>query len=240
MVNPYLIKSYKKCQKKQYDIHVCKPPVGTIVINKLEQADVVADLGKDFFTLDEQAKLAQTNPAQYQKLTAYMGLNRLYVVNKNTPYVLAGTIGEMWCVDANKLSKSYMFSNGEPITDVTLKKHEKHNNIMPWQSIRVASDNSILWACFVPVPQVIDVKTAWGTVLYTNLQGVNHGKGDFIVASDATNCPNYNDRWVVNGNIFAKTYNNKGWTDCLVSNSLPDIKISDLPNLIKNATKSRH
>lgn len=38
------IKKYKNCQKKQYTIHVCMPPKNTVVINKLEQADVVRQL----------------------------------------------------------------------------------------------------------------------------------------------------------------------------------------------------
>lgn len=33
--------NYKNCSKKSYDIYVCMPPKNTIVINKLEQADIV-------------------------------------------------------------------------------------------------------------------------------------------------------------------------------------------------------
>lgn len=49
--------SYKNCAKKQYEIYVCMPPKNTIVINKLEQADVVKALGgKTYFTVEQIEK----------------------------------------------------------------------------------------------------------------------------------------------------------------------------------------
>lgn len=33
--------NYKNCSKKQYEIYVCMPPKGTIVLNKLEQYKII-------------------------------------------------------------------------------------------------------------------------------------------------------------------------------------------------------
>ena len=53
----------------------------------------------------------------------------------------------------------------------------------------------------------VDVVTSWGEVLHANRDGVPHGEGDFIVfAADHNGKINKNDSWVVNGEIFLKTY----------------------------------
>lgn len=45
--------------------------------------------------------------------------------------------------------------------------------------------------------------------------------------------PNLGDRWVVNGEIFATTYNNQGWGDCLRRHdNAQSITIAQLPKLI--------
>ena len=38
--NPNDPSQYKSCMKKVYDIHVCMPPAGTIVINRLKQGEI--------------------------------------------------------------------------------------------------------------------------------------------------------------------------------------------------------
>ena len=45
MININDVTKYKSCRKKIYEIYVCKPPIGTCVVNKLEQAQVVKQLG---------------------------------------------------------------------------------------------------------------------------------------------------------------------------------------------------
>ena len=227
--------SYKRCQKKQYEIYVCKPPINTVVINKLEQADVVKQLKKEFFTVDEVEKMQQTNPQMFGILQGFIQQGRAYVVNQNTPFVLAGTLGEMWCIDAQKLATKYTFSTGEQINPASLSKRGK-DGIMSWQSVKTVPDSSKAWACHIPISMKVQVQTSWGAVLSTNLPGVSHGKGDFIIAQDAGGQPNLGDIYVVNGNIFATTYNNQGWTDCLDHRFLNaksnNITIDQLPKFV--------
>lgn len=93
-------------------------------------------------------------------------------------------------------------------------------------------------ACFVPSGKHGQVQTSRGSILAYNGFNVGHCKGDFIVCSKLPNGqPNLADRWVVNGEVFAATYNNQGWTDCLkqVQNSMT---IADLPKLVSATDKS--
>ena len=235
--------SYKKCRKKQYDIHVCKPPADTIVINKLEQYDVVKALGgRTYFTVATLEKMQQSNPQMFNAIKGYIQQGKCYVVSDRTPFVLAGTLGELWCIDKAKLMQCYGFIINNSlcrISDAVLKERSKDKNgeFLDWTVVRTVPDNSEAFACFVPSTQKGQLQTSWGAILNYNGQGVAHGKGDFIIAGNAGGQPNLSDRYVVNGNVFATTYNNQGWTDCLDSkytgnSTLGSKVISGLPNLI--------
>ena len=231
--------NYKHCMKKQYDIYVCKPSLNTVVINKLEQADVVRQLGgKEFFTADAVANMQQSNPQLFDFLQNIISQGKAYVVNYNTPFVLAGTLGELWCIDVVKLTQKYTFvSNGQPMPINNQSFNQRSNgDVLDWQVVRTRPDNSKAWACFIPRNQQGQVQTSWGAVLNINGVGVQHGKGDFVIAQDAGGKPNLDDIYVVNGNIFATTYNNQGWTDCLDKKFLNaksnNITINQLPKLV--------
>lgn len=62
---------------------------------------------------------------------------------------------------------------------------------------------------------------------------------DYILVSGK---PNLADRYVVNGNVFANTYNNQGWTDCLSTQTINNgtVNISDLPKLFNSKTILLH
>lgn len=82
---------YKPCRKKQYDIHVCMPPEGTIVFNKLEQADIVKYLnGKDYFTLSDLDKLKREDSNKLSIIMQAVSNGEAYQVSKQIPFVLGG------------------------------------------------------------------------------------------------------------------------------------------------------
>lgn len=216
------------------EIHVCRPPFGTIVVNKLEQSDIVKVLnGKTYFTVTELNNLKQSNPSMYQSLCQLAQAVKVYVVNEKTPFVLAGTLGELWTVSLNTLAKKYVsLKSGSP-TAINPSDPDINSGVFDWIRVRTIPDNSSAFACFVPNTVTGQVATSWGTVLNINAVGVNHGKGDFVIASNVGNSPNLNDIYVINGNIFAKTYNNQGWTDYLDSRVLnsKSITVDKLPRL---------
>lgn len=45
----------------------------------------------------------------------------------------------------------------------------------------------------------------------------SHGKGDFVISQPGADGRPSADRYVVNGEVFADTYDNRGWTDCLAA-----------------------
>ena len=99
---------YKSCRKKLYEIWCCKPPIGTCVINKLEQADVVKQLGgRTWFSAEELVKLSRTNPQMFSYLKS-----KAYIVDANKRYVLSGTLGELWTIDFGKLCSRYTTADG--------------------------------------------------------------------------------------------------------------------------------
>lgn len=216
---------YKNCSKKFYDVYVCLPPKNTIVINKLEQNDVVQIFGgRTYFTANNIQNLQYSNPQMIKTLQEFVSQGKAYAIVDSTRFVLYGTVGEMWTVDMNALARTYTFiQNGKPlqINQQTLNQRMK-NGCLDWTMIRTSkwAVSGNYMACFVPIAQKGQVQTAHGRVLNINSDGVQHGKGDFVVCSKLPDGqPNLMNKWVVNGNVFAATYNNQGWTDCL-SNSV--------------------
>lgn len=109
---------------------------------------------------------------------------------------LIGTVGEEWLIARDKLPVKYTYSDGEPIDTRYLPKGVFEIAAIP--------GGEIVWAEQVYDQQ--EVQTAWGEVLKTNRDGVEHGGGDYIVYEDLDGRPNLNNRWVVNGAVFETTY----------------------------------
>lgn len=230
-------KNYKNCAKKSYDIHVCMPPRDTIVINKLEQADVVKMFnGKTYFTVDDIKSLSMKRHPILSQLQQLKLEGRIYMVSSKEPFVLCGTVGEMWLINPDKLAMSYTFIDGGKqvaINQQSLDLRSK-NGLLKWTAVKVSKQATVgqNMACFVPVSMKGHICTSYGSVLSINGEGVSHGKGDFVVCSKLpNNQPNMQDCWVVNGNVFATTYNNQGWTDCLDLKSSHSAVGVELPKL---------
>lgn len=130
-----------------------------------------------------------------------------YQTDENKPFVLSGTVGETWVVDANKLAKTYTFADGCEITPEALNSRMK-NGIIDWIKLTTKQIGmDINFAAHLPLSVTnYPVPTSWGDILYANRDGVSHGNGDFLVCTSINGQPNYDDMWVVNGEIFPSTY----------------------------------
>lgn len=131
-----------------------------------------------------------------------------YETSTEKPFVISGTVGETWVIDFDKLIKTYEFMDGSAITKEALSKRVK-NGVIDWMHLKTKSiDKQLYFAAFLPLDQFINlpVQTFWGDVLLANRQGISHGKGDFLVCASNNGRPNYEDIWVVNGEIFPTTY----------------------------------
>lgn len=222
--------NYKPCKKKQYEIWVCKPPQGTVIINKLEQADsVIAAGGRTYFT----AREISTNPKIAAGVQQLLQAGKAYLVKDDQTFVLCGTESEMWCISGAKLAKKYVWaSDGSPINDKTLKERayirsnpiKGTTTLLDWTKVRTVPDNSTAFACFVPFEMKGQIQTSWAIL---NINGAHafHGKGDFVIAANVNGQPDLSSRYVVNGNVFRDTYDNRGWRDCLDITPMHEIHI---------------
>lgn len=131
-----------------------------------------------------------------------------YTTNEERPFVISGTVGEQWVIDAGKLIKTYCFANGMELSPDTLKARVK-NGMIEWMHLKTRPFGSgeMYFAAHLPLSvKNYPVQTSWGDVLYANRDGVPHGNGDFLVCPSVNGQPNPNDMWVVNGEVFATTY----------------------------------
>lgn len=147
-----------------------------------------------------------------------------YVTDNNKRFVLSGTVGEQWVIDAGKLAKTYSFADGTPITPDTLKR-KMHGGIIDWTLLKTLQSGGCLnWAFYLPANIInLPVQTSWGDTLLANRPEVSHGIGDFLVCRDAGGRPNLSDMWVVNGEVFPNTYDMRafpGLTNKMASNSV--------------------
>lgn len=130
-----------------------------------------------------------------------------YVTDQNKQFILSGTVGETWVIDINNLAKTYTFADGTPIIPDTLKVKCEDDGQIEWVKLSTRADATPNWAFYLPKSiQNFPVQTSWGDTLYANRTGIGHLKGDFLVCADAGGQPNLNDVWVVNGEIFPRTY----------------------------------
>ena len=194
--------NYKPCVKKLYDVYVCKPPIGTVVVNKLEQNDSYLLLNKQDYV---SVSAMQKNPQLRSICQQLVANNRAYLVSDANTLVLSGTQGELWCISAAKFIQKYDAAKPSLLNYTTFD----------WMLARTKPNNSKALACFVPRAVRGKIATSYGVLLDINAPNVPHGKGDFVISTpDAYGRPT-NERYVVNGAVFGATYNRHGWSNCL-------------------------
>lgn len=121
-----------------------------------------------------------------------------YTTTEEKCIVLTGTMGEQWPVTFARLASTYTFSGGGRLTE----------DIIPEGMFKVRTivgeDAKIVFAEMTT--EQVEVATSWGEILHANRPGIPHGLGDYIVYADQSGQPDKNDRRVVNGAVFVRTY----------------------------------
>ena len=135
-----------------------------------------------------------------------------YITNDTEKVIMKGLMNEIWLIDLPTLMRSYRFIDGTPINLETLNERGKiidNDLIMNWQEVSSIKSNSLKFAQRIPKIYKLKIRTKYGTLLNVNSENSvsNHFFGDFILCStNPDGTPNLNDKWVVDGNIFDKTY----------------------------------
>lgn len=230
MIDVNDISLYKKCQRKQYDVWMCKPPLGTVVINRLEQYDLLVYLRKyvpllrerDFLTSIELREIKESNKSIYLFIT-----KNCYVTNKFDSIIIYGVAGELRVTDYKFICNNYKVKNKNGryinIAGFMRKEFISYNDerVLSWHKVRFMADKSVdERALFIPKEYVGAVLTNTGYLVKYNQRGIDHGKGDFIVC----NSSDLSNRYIVNGLVFSGTFSNKGWSD-----SIEEVKLSSKP-----------
>lgn len=111
-----------------------------------------------------------------------------YTTDEDRCYIVTGTCGEEWPINATKLQNKY------GLDPDSMQTGER-------QSVKVEGGGNEIYAFRANGQH--DVQTSWGDVLKANRDGIGHGRGDMIVSDT----PDFSgDVWVVNGKAFANTY----------------------------------
>lgn len=164
-----------------------------------------------------------------------------FVTDERNCFVLSGTRGEMWAADMSTLTSDYTFGDGTPITAVNLRAKQK-NGVIDWFQIKTVVDkDATLFATFIPARYSFDIVSKRG-VYHANFrrEATDSNKGDFVVCANKNGQPDLNDRWVVNGAIFADTFDNRGWGECVASSHAvkgtppkPTIALTDTEHMLR-------
>lgn len=134
-----------------------------------------------------------------------------YVTNDVERVLMRGLMNEIWIIDLNVLMHSYKFADGTEINMDTLNNRGKvidNDLIMNWQTVS-SINNSEKFAQLIPKIYKLQIKTKYNTILNVNSENSisDHDQGDYILCSkNKDGTPNLDDKWVVDGNIFRKTY----------------------------------
>lgn len=212
---------YKLCLGKEYVAYVCRPALGTFVVNHLEQSRVVARLGTSHISTGQLQLLCQTGNPLYTELSRYCANHQAAFTSVQRPLVLAGTMGEMTVASVEYVQRQFK-------CDLPLNKP-----LFGWHRV-LARPQRIPNAagCFIPVKYQGTIDSDSGIRYDVNNPDVSHGKGDFVCcAVNMLGQPNFSTMKVINGLAFGNMVNNKGFIDCL-SPEVSGISMTDLPNLL--------
>ena len=193
--------TWRKCQRKNYDVYATIMPAGVMFANRLEQPEVYKQLincyGTPVITPDK--KPSSIDPKS------------LYTVQEGQ-VVLCGTRGELWTVKAEKFLKSYTTQYTD---NKTLEKKLKQGWVV---ASRAGEDKPQAVGICIPAKYLVQVQLSWATLYMNDPRSGGHGVGDILVcACDAQGNPmlNSSDNFSpTNNEVFSCTYDLGvgGWT----------------------------
>ena len=212
------VNNFHPCFYKKHKAYACMPPVGTVVIDPIQAPDVIAKLGKSYFTVMERTNV---NLSQYRNTYGVMA------VSVETPVLLCGVYGNLCLLSYREFISNYRMCADGNIPDIGMLQER-------WIPVEygVFAQDKPLYACHINSTCGFVFEDDENRHCYVNTADVDHGKGDFIVAENII-CDIIAKPRLVNGWVFRETYLNNKWGSCLPQGESPLKKISmqDLPRL---------
>lgn len=172
----YNLDKWKKTSKKNYEVYVCRMPLNSRVVNRLDGASYIT-------TKDRPYVISGTQGERY-----VIGADEL----RSTYTYLDGSE-----IIPDNLRSEIVALNSENCNDwVKIRTRTGIKNAINW-AFHVPTD-----VVNLPVHTYYG-DTMYAN---RQEPGINHGNGDFLVCTDAGGQPNMNNMWVVNGLVFESTY----------------------------------
>lgn len=222
--------NFKECVPKIYEGWVCAPPVGTIVLNKIRYPGVLSrNRIKDYYTPKELAEMQKRSMKKYTDIVqrVKLGFYEEVTVDK---LVVMGVMQELRTISVTEFAENWEVSEGSAVQTLIAERKAGQEVIFDWyraKHVPFEQDKHRYLASFCNISAVGVTNTATLTAnggnrpaITVNERGVDHGKGDFLIV-DTTKIQEGRHFLttaltdVVNGNVFALTYNNTGWSKCL-------------------------
>ena len=149
----------------------------------------------------------------------YNCLERSNVSVRENEVILKGLLGEMWAISEKKFLDRYTDTKGNSLKYLVEKKN------FDWVDVATKASNTIYYSCLVPIGKECGIygmaTDKENEAVYHNAKGegfrtlflINssdsistHGDGDRLLCADKDGKPDISDIWVVDGEIFLKTY----------------------------------
>ena len=148
---------------------------------------------------------------------------KVYITSNNTPFVLCGSIGEFSVISFGTLQNRYKLLSENGASSIGISKEvlskKLKNGCLEWVRVRCVPDKEEYYAQYIPLNNMGRIQ---GKILENGInalqiyngKGVKHGKGDFLIYRLLPNgVPSREYCSVVNGLVFALTFDNHGWTE---------------------------
>ena len=140
--------------------------------------------------------------------------NTDYTVDIVSQFVVCSALGELSTLSFEALSYSCVFSDNSAITEEAISSMHSEDGTISWFSAKTLPSSTPVWACFVPDKYSYAFRTEKG-IAVINDGSSKHGLGDFVICPDEQGEPNLTKASVCNGLIFAHSYDNAGFSDCI-------------------------
>ena len=114
--------------------------------------------------------------------------------DETKPYVIIGLLNEKWTMNEKKLIQIYNVDISK-ITEIPIHITTKTNKDAPQN-----------FCIHIPLFIQFEIITKFKNKLKANRSEVEHDLGDYLLFTNINGRPNLDDKWIVNGQIFEKTY----------------------------------
>lgn len=221
-------KRYKPCRRNRYNAWLCKPDIGTCIVDVVGSSRLVSCILSCEGIDNTSAKILKETGIVSKKLLRLLKSNQpnIYsalakesvVISTPIQYLVKGSSGEILIIDYHTLRSNYSIFNGTEYVDVTKElltanaKRTKSGFVMDWVRIRYNNNKTEYMALHIPVGIKGCFNDRSGNTYYVNTLGKCEGNGDIVLCGNFEGSPDFSNLAVIKGEIFKNTFDNRGWT----------------------------